>query len=361
MNRFDVAAEQARDAMILTNIVRASHSEPLSFVQLGKVSGANTSTATVGLPSLLLGPLSPVVATANLQKDVLFGASAGGGNGYVGNSASTSGSTNFDVSPNETKDFYRGLLTEVEPRTLEFFQEQGMSRELLFYLFTASIVEQRNGHVVETRNDPLSPAFPAFQRSVALAMEYGLSSEPVSSPHAKPAKTKGANDKQTKSSADDDAQQPWQLCFRRTLVKSTLNSGSLSPICGSGQKSPDPRSVSFRGGHAEIVKLTVVPRSTFAIFQYLGRILVAGEAGRVRLMSAEAIDSPPVQDEFLFTVVEGGLNSCFLSIDYEGQSYCVPLRGAANTKRILSMLTQLIALNTSVDEVPVTPTFRVIQ
>jgi hypothetical protein len=39
----------------------------------------------------------------------------------------------------------------------------------------------------------------------------------------------------------------------------------------------------------------------------------------------------------------------------------VPLTGATNTKRIIGLLTQLIALNTSLADIPVTPTVRIVQ
>ena len=44
VDRFDIASEQARDQMILTNIVRASKAEPLAFLQIGKVTGVNSSS-----------------------------------------------------------------------------------------------------------------------------------------------------------------------------------------------------------------------------------------------------------------------------------------------------------------------------
>jgi len=59
VDRFDIASEQARDQMILTNIVRASKAEPLAFLQIGKVTGVNSSSNQMGLPSLIFGPSLP--------------------------------------------------------------------------------------------------------------------------------------------------------------------------------------------------------------------------------------------------------------------------------------------------------------
>ena len=60
VDRFDIASEQARDQMILTNIVRASKAEPLAFQSLGQITGSNTSSLQMGLPSLVLGPDEPL-------------------------------------------------------------------------------------------------------------------------------------------------------------------------------------------------------------------------------------------------------------------------------------------------------------
>ena len=116
------------------------------------------------MPSLVLGPSpprksppappAPSPATAflagALDKQAVFGANPGAA-GFAANSMSTSGSTSFNVTPSETKDFYRGLLLAVEPETLAFFIEQGIASESLFYLFTEKIVEEKGGEVNQYR------------------------------------------------------------------------------------------------------------------------------------------------------------------------------------------------------------------
>ena len=358
---FDVEAAESRDTMILTNIVRASHAEPLAFVQLGQLSGTSGAQSTIGLPPIVFGPM---IKTVPAMADLIFGGNAAGGSGFVGNSANASVSTNFQATPSETKDFYLGFLREVEPRTLALFTQQGASRELLFYLFTEKLVEQRGAQRRELRNDPLNPNFANFQQYVQLAMNYGLSSELVSISKPRKAKDSGSI-KSSKDGADTGAkpEERWRLCFDRLYKSPNVEWKGNQPICGSGGASRDDRSVSFEGHDGQRVQLTVAPRSAFAIFQYLGRILAAGEKGRIHLLSPEAIDQPPLNDDILFdvTTTDAVGAGCFVSTYYEGQSYCVPSAGAFNTKRILSLLTQLIALNTAISDVPVAPTVRVIQ
>jgi hypothetical protein len=134
-----------------------------------------------------------------------------------------------------------------------------------------------------------------------------------------------------------------------------------APLCGRPGPGPgDERTVAFTARNGERVTLQVLPRSAFAIFQFLGRIVAAGDRGQIELTSPEAIDQPPLADPYLFTVVPGDGSGCFVATVYEGQSYCVPREGAENTKRILGLLIQIIALNTALSEIPVAPTVRVV-
>ena len=364
---FDVASEQARDQMIFTNVIRASRAEPLAFLQLGQVSGSNTTSATLGLPSLVFGPSPPPAGTGGatsqaahfLDKQTVFGANPGAA-GFAANSTTTSAVTNFNVTPAETKDFYRGLLLTVEPETLAFFIEQGIANETLFYLFTEKVVEDKGGVINQYMNDPLDPNFDKFQHYVALAMAYGLTAEPEpgSKPH-KPEKSDKSNHGDS-SSTDNAAPQVWRLCFDRSAWAPGTKFADNHPMCGSREKTKDPREVSFRDGTGKLVKARVFSRSTFSIFQYLGRIVAAGGAGAIKLQTPQAVGTPPLQDDTLFAVntAGGGVppgagGDCFLSVAYGGKGYCVP-DSALNTKRILGLLAQLLALNTSVQDIGIT-------
>jgi len=358
VDRFDVATEQSRDQMILTNIIRASRAEPLAFLQLGEITDSNTSSALMGLPSVVLGPAPAAGSpTRVLDKQSVFGADPGA-SGFAPNSISTSGSTTFNVTPAESKDFYQGLLLTVEPETLAYFAEQGVARETLFDLFTEKVVEDKSGKIRQFVNDPLDPSFDAFQHYVDLAMRYGLSAEP--DPNAKPAAKSNANDK---NGGDTAATGPsWRLCFDRAAWPPGTPYAHNEPICGTKTKMPNPHMVSFVDQQGVPVKVNVFPRSTFAIFQYLGRIVAGGEEHAVKLKTPEAIGQPPLVDDDLFLVTQGGLGgACFLSVDYGGRTYCVPQDGALNTKRILGLLAQLIALNTSIRDIAITPQVQLLQ
>ncbi len=289
--------------------------------------------------------------TSVLDRQVVFGANPASA-GYQANSVGSTSSTTVDVTPAETKDFYRGLLLGVEPETLAFFAEQGVASEILFYLFTETVVEEKGGAVNQFLNDPLDPKFDRFQHYVALAAAYGLTAAPE--PGAKPAKA--AKSDSGEASGADGARE-WRLCFDRSAWAPGTKPSDNHPICGSREKWEKRRTVTFRDAKGQMVTLRVFPRSTYSIFQYLGRIVAAGEAGRIELKTEQAIGRAPLRDETLFAV-DGG-EDCFLSVVY-GRSYCVA-EDALNAKRILGLLAQLLALNTSVRDIAITPEVQVLQ
>src|SRR5947209_4066925 len=62
--RFDSvnrSTAKARNESILLNIVRASHSAPLNFVNFTRVSGSMNVAATAGLPAFNLGQFFPLI------------------------------------------------------------------------------------------------------------------------------------------------------------------------------------------------------------------------------------------------------------------------------------------------------------
>jgi hypothetical protein len=220
------------------------------------------------------------------------------------------------------------------------------------------VVEEKGGVVHEFRNDPLDPNYQQFQYYVALAMKYGLSSEEEPGGGKVAA---GEKKKAGESAAAETPPPPWRLCFDRNAWERGLPAAGNAPMCGSKQKLGDPRLVTFLDRNGQTVKLQVLPRSTFAIFQFLGHVVAGQEAARIKLQSQDAIGNPPLKDDVLFDVEEGPRGACFLEVDYAGRDYCVPEEGARNTKRILGLLAQLIALNTSLRSIAITPQVQLIQ
>jgi hypothetical protein len=147
----------------------------------------------------------------------------------------------------------------------------------------------------------------------------------------------------------------------------------LQPICGvtpwnveadAKKPQPDTFTVTVKGR-----KYRIIPRSAYGAFQFLGNLLKVDREQLPPLPSAwywhdETKLRPPelltTGDTRLITVVPGNSPDCFSHTWFYDGDYCVP-ESATNTKRIFSLLAQLIAIETSANDLSITPVVRTIQ
>jgi hypothetical protein len=102
-------------------------------------------------------------------------------------------------------------------------------------------------------------------------------------------------------------------------------------------------------------------RSTFAMYNFLGKLLSAPESSEPGMNSNRLIGSQDEDsDRFILTVTRGQPVGCFVAVVMDLGEYCVPIDGAQNTKRIFSILSQLLALKTTTGDLQLTPTLRLI-
>ena len=241
IDRYDLAAAESRDQMIFTNILRASRAEPLSFVQMGQITGSTTAAATVGLPSIILGPHIPLgtnLASNALQSESIFGGNPLGGSGYTGNSVTMNGSTNFQVTPSETKEFYNGLLAEVEPRTLEFFVQQGNCPGIIVLFVHGQADRGARRQKARVAQRSARSQLPRFSK--ICAPRDGL--RPVerappgerraSKPDGGKTVTINLNDATAKSGDKAAEQKQWRLCFNPLYKSSNAAPAVNAPSCG---------------------------------------------------------------------------------------------------------------------------------
>jgi len=154
-----------------------------------------------------------------------------------------------------------------------------------------------------------------------------------------------------------------------------------SPICGTpwnpGQSDDESLdTLQFRVGP---LRFKILPRSTNSIYLLLGKILREEYRARREIVLGE----PPVlhgylppgreddrlpimsttrDDRKLLNIVPAeGQSECFVHTWFIDGDYCVPEHGSANTKRIFSLLAELLALKTQASELAITPAVRVIQ
>jgi hypothetical protein len=357
-----------RNNSILLNIARASHSAPLQFMSFGSYSAQGKIDASFSAQL--------VYGAGETQSTKTLGPLAG--------STGTSNTLNF--LPLETDKFYRGMLTEVSAEELYYLRRQGIPRELIFHVLIDSVkIWRPNGVSYEFRNDPTDNHFTTrtgveqnspqcasvgdtipfgsaiwsgihdsdchyekFANFVTLALKFGLTVEAREINNPEAASNKTASKKAVK----------WNLCYDAAVAREN-NFRVQHSACGQRTEESKIRNFEFKdprtGKRIIIGKISPEFRSPIGAFRYLGGLLATGTSETVLMRSRESID-PQTQDTRILNVLPS-LGSCFAEAEYLGRSYCVPAEGAKNTKNVFSLLTALVALHTSRDDLPPPSTF----
>ncbi len=408
-NRYDTVARslaKSRNESIFLNLVRASHDYPLSFVTIANVTPSLTNTTSLSLPSFLLGPhigsylASGAPATTPLftpGRDVIFG------NTTAGNT--TAVSTNFNVSTQETSAFYEGFLKPIDLQTLDYFIRQGYPRELLFWLFTDSFQLTLNGkqygYHYSPPDDygcsPIDPKHRCFIDWVHVAVLAGLTVEEKTTQGSSSTGASGA----TKGPSPGGASKPTTTAYARFCLNAILGQQAQATLpremvaeqtslrildvpapqlyqqqvtCGDTwdptiETGPQPDILPLQ--FAPTISFTIVPRSAYGVFEFLGTLM---KIQRQHIVPAPYAFIPPGrgyvvdlprletvhEDEQLMTVLQNLGGQCFVHTWFEDGDYCVP-EEAATTKRVFGLLAQLIAIQTAATDLSITPVVRVLQ
>jgi len=405
-NRYDTVGRslaKARNESIFLNLVRASHDYPLSFSVIGNVNPGITNQSTFGLPNFLIGPHIASypgggTVTAPLfspGRDVIFNNTTA--------SDSTSVTTNFQVSTQETSAFYQGFLRPIDLQTLAYFIRQGYPREMLFWLFTDSfqltLGDKQYGYHYNPPDDygcsSYDPRHRCFIDWVHAATLLGLTVEETTDegePRDAAAKGAGADKPGGKLGRSNHGTNYARFCLNRVLgqeaqatlprelVQLQLSSKNLDKpadqlyqdqvVCG-GQWTPptglqpDILPLQFFGG---AINFTIVPRSAYGVFEFLGTLM---KIEREHIAPADYAFIPPDRqyaakapfletvhvDPHLINVLHELGGKCFVHTWFEDGDYCVPDE-ATTTKRIFGLLAQLIAIETAASDLSIVPLFR---
>ena len=156
---------------------------------------------------------------------------------------------------------------------------------------------------------------------------------------------------------------------------------AVSPLCGQWSdadaklKSTQPQSDTF-DFYVGPKRFRIVSRSAYGVFEFLGNLMKiqrdnvppapdANKPQRADYFGQET-DVPPQllttsTDPNLIMVLQNDRSQrCFSHTWFYDGDYCVP-ESATNTKRIFSLLSQLIAIETTASDLSITPIVRVIQ
>jgi hypothetical protein len=402
-NRYDTVSRslaKSRNESIFLNLVRASHDYPLSFVTIANVTPGMTNTTSLALPGFLLGPTFHGASLPTTQdRDVIFG------NTTAGNT--TAVSTNFNVSTQETSTFYQGFLKPIDLQTLNYFIRQGYSRELLFWLFTDSFeltlpgAQAALGYHFNPPDDygcsRAGRKHRCFIDWVHNAAFTGLTVE-EKTVQASPAASKGGAAPGGSSPASKSLSYA-RFCFNSVLaqqaaaevapalVQAATRDLDVQPsmlynsplACGNPEwanaaepdtPQPDILPITF-GSPGAPGSIRIIPRSAYGVFEFLGtlmkmqqRQMTPSRYAYIPLGREYAVELPVLEtvheDPYLMTVLQNLGGECFVHTWFEDGDYCVPEQ-ATTTKRIFSLLAQLIAIQTSASDLSITPIVRITQ
>jgi hypothetical protein len=146
------------------------------------------------------------------------------------------------------------------------------------------------------------------------------------------------------------------ICYDPAIAQEYGRKVPKDAACGLKEQRRRP-SYADLGPHVRVIQ--PIMRSTYSVFQYYGRILPTDTARRVRLLDAGSARLP-TGDRQIFTVSKGGAEGgCFASAAHDGDLFCVPRKGAGNTKEIFALLNALVNLSTTRSALPITPTVQI--
>jgi len=378
----------ARNEAIFLNLVRASHDYPLSFTTISQVTPSMTNTSSFALPTFLVGPPFKGTLPTSAGRDIVFG------NTTAANS--TAVSSNFNVATQETSAFYEGFLRPIDLQVLDYFIRQGYSRELLYWLFADTVELKIGNHTLGMRYEPpkdygcdrIDPRHLCFPDFILIATAAGLTVEEQTLESGGGGGSGGGSKGGGNSGSKGGTTIFARFCFDPVLARRSQNEmgekwlalkkvfdvSLANPKCGAhwdpakDAKKAQPDTLNFNVG-PYVFKIT--PRSAYGVFEFLGALMKVQrehiEQSPTAFVPPGRFDviEPPLlatagQDPNLITVAPSGTPQCFVHTWFYDGDYCVP-ETATTTKRIFSLLAQLIAIQTAASDLSITPIVRVIQ
>jgi hypothetical protein len=146
------------------------------------------------------------------------------------------------------------------------------------------------------------------------------------------------------------------LCLDPAIAQEYGKTVDAALACGARHRvMASPRTIYGDLGR-NVKSIQPVLRSPYSVFQYYGRLLATDTVPRVHLIDART-PRLPTGDESILTIKKDE-GDCFARARHLGVSYCVPNKGANNTKEIFVLLNALVNLSTTRSSLPTTPTVQ---
>lgn len=361
---YNIAVENARNEMLLLNVLRARERRPMVFTGLARITGSLRAESRVGAGATV-GEKAP--NNAQLQPSFAF-----------------VDSPTFDVAVLDSQEFTRGIMTPLGFDLIEYFWDQGFVREILIYLTVERIELEcpaQKGAGAELRaleNDPPAPSFPGFRGVVeALADTGRWEIDPFQTEQIGPTIDAGearklpsliqvAGGRLRLESLPDGTFQ-----LRRPTERLRVSFADFDPCKGkAGAPAPGQRWMLYetrraleaaRQGAQPELRGRMVARSPQSIIYFLGEM-----ARPRREIAIRARQAPqPLFERRLFVVRDGSrCKKSVVETAYSGRRWVIP-DGTddchpGRSMQSLALAAQLLSLQQSARDLPATGTVRII-
>lgn len=312
--------------MILLNIVRAQLGEPTHYSALSSVSGNLSIEGNAG--ASLNGIIDDIDANAGIGLTV-------------------SSSPSFQIVPLNTSDFATGILRPVEPNVVALFLSQGWNENLLAALLVESVSCNGITHYNDLRPEGERNADRLYLDADQVfglgfeTSEGGNTNEPIISLGADQAESLGmildnlTDDYRVTVRRDDEGKAIFDV-FQRSqqTLNITVSGSNRLTGCSVSALSPDNYEL----------------RSVEGVIYYLGEILRSG-AGELRAPNGDVVFRVPN------SAPAGGHA---IHVAHEGRNYYIERanpgqRPRNRSSQVVSLITQLIALQTASDALERSP------
>ncbi len=363
---YNKTVEEARNSLLLLNILRARDRGPMTFTAISQVRGSFTlsSSGSIGLTIPFGGDAS---STFPLSPSL---------------SLSQSASPSFDVAILNSKEFMSGILSPIEKSTLKFYLNQRWPTEVLLYLFIHKVDRAKPEPTLVNAPDPkYSVEFEKFQKWIE---EIGGEIRFVTSKTGRPIGPKLMLDEKSGLKQLVEAEKAelelvgipkdkpthYRLCKIETslvlCIGKCQKQDTIQEDCekenktGGTQKSAasgmDPVDTDDKASFVKDGKITASAhlRSVQGILYYLGEVLryqkYSGK--KIKIDGGETV----LFDLTINKEEDVDPDQPIISVDYNNKTWYVPTKDkkGGRTKTVLALVLQLLGLHKESKELPTT-------
>jgi hypothetical protein len=381
---YTASIEQHTRDTVLVNMMRAAYDMPMTFTDIPSVLGTGVINAQAGASSTIFSasPESiPGFFSAGAQSSYYFGAQL-----------NTSRSFNFTLSSLDNEQFTKGFLAPIPLDNVHFFTSSNhLSQALFFTLLIDNIEIQTPGSSkVVFYNDPASPKYAEFQKTLYNLLDSGLTTEVTMAERSIGPVINNEQAVKLMSQMSSSLmggevflkpigkgnQTQYQLHAQRPVTRFCLvppsdqnwikdnfgpqilcKADTLTTGKASNMASAEP-STSKTPKYFESLKVKL--RSTRDIFRFVGQVILLQTNTKSHdTITIRSINAANQWEEVPLLIVNTNSSmpqsQIIAEVDYFGKTYSVPLNNNGYSSVVFDLLSLLVTLNKIPGSIPASP------